>query len=90
MRATEIIRNLLDIIDHIEDTADEVEHPLDAIAIISKEEPVYTNSPDEFYQDLAAVTTDAGLGGTNGPKNPADIRSDSVSMFPAHQHKMGE
>lgn len=87
MRAIEIIRNLLDIIDNIEDSSEE---DLKTIAVISKEEPIYTNSPDEFYQDLSAVTTDAGLGGTNGPKNPADIRSDSVSMFPAHQHKMGE
>lgn len=87
MRATEIIRTLLDMIDNIEDSPEE---DLEAIAVIREPEPTYTNSPDEFYQDLAAVTTDAGLGGTNGPKNPADIRSDSLSMYPAHQHKMGE
>ena len=87
MRATEIIRNLLDIIDQLDD-AEQAEPS--AIAVISQEQPLYTNSPDEFYQELAAVTTDAGMGGTNGPKNPADLRSDSVSMYPAHQHKMGE
>lgn len=87
MRATEIIRNLLDIIDQLDD-AEQAEPS--AIAVISQEQPLYTNSPDEFYQELSAVTTDAGMGGTNGPKNPADLRSDSVSMYPAHQHKMGE
>ena len=28
-------------------------------------------------------------GGWNGPKNPADLRSDSVSLYPNHLHKPG-
>lgn len=49
MRATEIIRNVLDLID-------------------------------------TSVTVNAG-GGWNGPKNPADIRANSVSMYPNFQAK---
>lgn len=42
-------------------------------------EPV--NAPNEQYADVESVTTHAG-GGVNGPKHPADIRADSVSMYP--------
>lgn len=85
MRATEIIRDLLDLIDKLDTAEDnssleEIPSPCD----IS-----YSNSPDIIIKDISSVTTDTGFGGTNGPKNPADIRSDSVSMYPAHQHKMG-
>lgn len=49
----------------------------------------YSNSPDEKYADIEAVTVDAG-GGINGPKHPSDIRGDHISLYPAHQHGMGE
>ena len=49
---------------------------------------MYSNSPNEAISGIESVTTDAG-GGLNGPKNPADIRADSISMYPNHQHRPG-
>ena len=46
------------------------------------------NQPQEAYADIAAVTTAAG-GGVNGPKNPADMRSNSISMYPDYQARRG-
>lgn len=92
MKATEIIRNLLDLIDQIDCEQD----PLSVDSIdgafatiftkLSTEKTNYDNSPDPHIQGIANVTTDAG-GGWNGPKNPADLRADSVSMYPNHQHR---
>lgn len=80
MRASEIIRDILDLIDKLEhpESCDIAEPDVIAVA--------YDNSPQPRVQDLASVTTAAG-GGLNGPKNPADIRSDSVSMYPNFQAK---
>jgi hypothetical protein len=106
MRATEIIRGVLDLIDQL-DCAQQSEPEI--VAIASVEEPVqtgvdtnrfkqifdilsaereqmYDNSPAEVTAGIASVTTHAG-GGWNGPKNPADIRADSVSMYPNFQAK---
>jgi hypothetical protein len=47
---------------------------------------MYDNSPAEVVAGIDSVTTKAG-GGWNGPKNPADIRADSVSMYPNFQAK---
>jgi len=95
MRATEIIRGVLDLIDQIEcqqpaDITAEipaVQSFKDVFAQITGEPkpPVYDNSPDVHVQGVAAVTTDAGLGGWMGAKNPADIKSNSISMYPAFQ-----
>lgn len=91
MRATEIIRGVLDLIDQVECAQQE---PAPAVvggefaqlfAQLTAEPQGYDNSPDPHVQGIEAVTTAAGLGGLNGPKNPADIRSDSVSMYPNHQ-----
>ena len=109
MRATEIIRSVLDLIDQV-DRPEETEGT--AIKITLGQEPSpeeinppndvnhfkqivdliqggndgeFANSPDERVADIDAVTIDAG-GGVNGPKDPADIRADSVAMYPAHQH----
>ena len=49
----------------------------------------YENEPNEQYAGIEAVTTHAG-GGVNGPKHPSDIRGDHVSLYPAHQHGVGE
>lgn len=49
----------------------------------------YANEPQEMYADVDAVTKDAG-GGVNGPKHPSDLRGDHVSLYPNHQHKVGE
>jgi hypothetical protein len=100
MRASDIIRNVLDLIDQIDCAQQAQEIP----AIVSVEEPVqtgvdsnrfkqifdilsaernqmYDNSPDEVVAGIESVTTHAG-GGQSGPKNPADIRADSVAMYP--------
>jgi hypothetical protein len=44
-----------------------------------------SNAPNPQYAPVSAVTVDAG-GGPNKPKHPADIRGNSQSIFPAHQH----
>ena len=109
MRATEIIRSVLDLIDHIEIEQQPTEP--NTVALITSEQPIddcgddpnrfrqivdlltseygqmYDNSPNETTADIRAVTTHAG-GGWMGPKNPADIRSDSISMYPAYQAKL--
>lgn len=96
MRATEIIRSVLDIIDQIECSEQDSGHldPIsgsfsDIFAQLSQQPMntvVYDNSPDQHVQGIASVTTAAG-GGWNGPKNPADHRADSVSMYPNYQAK---
>jgi hypothetical protein len=98
MRASDIIRGVLDLIDQI-DCVQQQDQPIAQEPpmvgsfkdIFSKLEgstaSVYDNSPEVHIQGVSAVTTDAGLGGLNGPKNPADIRSDSVSMYPNFQAK---
>lgn len=94
MRATEIIRGVLDLIDQVE--CAQQEQPADPIGgafaqlFAQMTEPEiepqgYDNSPNSYVQGIEAVTTSAGLGGLNGAKNPADIRSDSVSMYPNYQ-----
>ena len=115
MRATEIIRGILDIIDQVEEPA----HPegMDMAVQITKVVPEIdtislskdageinrfrqivdllpddndmsplSNSPNPKVADIDAVTTHAG-GGVNGPKHPADIRTNAPSMFPAAQWK---
>lgn len=117
MRATEIIRGLLDIIDGVEAAnpppvqqvtiainsgSDEEsaaqEQPAnvhDQMArfkqisdLMHNDAQTYANEPSMQIADIDSVTKDAG-GGVNGPKHPADIRSDSVSMYPNTQYKPG-
>ena len=103
MRATEIIRGVLDLIDQVEnsDQTDQepVEEPVQTgvdtnrfkqiFDILSAErDQMYDNSPDPVVAGIESVTVHAG-GGWNGPKNPADLRSDSVSLYPNHLHKPG-
>lgn len=40
----------------------------------------YSNTPNEQYAEIEAVTDLAG-GGLNGPKHAADIRTDSPSLY---------
>ena len=105
MRATEIIRGVLDLIDQLE-CEQQMQEP--AVAVVEPvEEPVqtgvdsnrfkqifdilsaekdkmYSNSPNEVVAGIESVTTHAG-GGWNGPKNPADMKSNSISMYPDWQ-----
>lgn len=105
MRATEIIRGVLDLIDRLE-CEQPVQEPVVAV-IEPVEEPIqtgvdqnrfkqifdilsaeqtqmYDNSPAEVTAGIESVTTNAG-GGWNGPKNPADIRTNAPSMYPGFQ-----
>jgi hypothetical protein len=100
MRATDFIRNILDVIDGLEAVApenplpephpyDDQEHRFVQIADLVQGGPsTCGNQPQAAYADIAAVTTDAG-GGVNGPKNPADMRSNSISMYPDYQARKG-
>lgn len=126
MRASEIIRGVLNLIDQIDcnqptpttvihigqETAppeaaivepevvepvpvelpqdDEHRRFIQILDILSaKPHQTYDNSPGEAYANADSVTTKAG-GGLNGPKNPADIRADSISMYPNYQHNPGK
>lgn len=109
MKATDIIRGVLDIIDNLE-CRDKPADPVIAVTVQPEEEiqtgvdtnrfkhiyamlaaersnlPMYDNSPNEIVAGINSVTKDAG-GGWNGPKNPADMKADSISMYPNHLHK---
>lgn len=50
---------------------------------------MYNNSPDPVVTGLDSVTVHAG-GGFNGPKHPADLRADSVAIYPDYQAKIKE
>lgn len=103
MRATEIIRNILDFIDELDchtnsvtvDTpaqdpvitgvdSNRFKHIYAMLAAERSHDVMYDNSPNQVVANIDSVTVDAG-GGLNGPKNPADIRADTVSMYPAWQ-----
>ena len=86
MRATDIIRNVLDLIDQLDKPSPEVQvtvHQNDEeesrfkqiLAQLSQKdaELPYANTPNEIVSGLNSVTKDAG-GGVNGPKHPADLR----------------
>jgi hypothetical protein len=45
----------------------------------------YSNSPEEKYADIEAVV--ASGDDLNKSKHPSDIRSNSISMYPGHQHR---
>jgi len=107
MRATDLMRNILDLIDQIDNSQQE---KTPAVAVLttndefiqtgvdsnrfkqifdiltSEYHQMYNNSPAEVVAGIDSVTTHAG-GGWNGPKHPADMRSDSVSLYPNHTHK---
>ena len=95
MKATDIIRNILDLIDNIDDPkpvataeiiasapASDINHFKQIIDLVSQNPPVqYSNEPDEHYANVDSVTVDAG-GGVNGPKHPHDIRVKDPSAYP--------
>jgi hypothetical protein len=88
MRATDIVRQVLDLLDAVEGEHDlkpeaevhvhQNDEPDDRfrsiLAMLDSESfgPL-ANSPNEVVAPVSAVTTDAG-GGVNAPKQPADIR----------------
>jgi hypothetical protein len=89
MRVGEIIRELLNQLDQIEQSAeiqpqgDDVNRfkHVDELTKDPEFDVDYSNTPNEQYADINAVTRDAG-GGMNGPKHPADIRGSTQAMYP--------
>jgi hypothetical protein len=98
MKVTDIIRSVLDLIDGAEDPQPE---PVVAIAVDAApdqeletmqklagifgvdDEAEYANEPNEIVAPIGAAFP-AG-DDVHHSKNPADIRSDSLSMFPDWQ-----
>lgn len=86
MRATDIVRSILDLLDNIENEKPDVDVEIDnepgeqtsrfkqIFAMLDNPtDSDYSNTPNEIVSSVNAVTTDAG-GGVNGTKHPADIR----------------
>lgn len=85
MRATEFIRELLDLIDRVNDTQSSAPDYENEVSDSNAETLQYSNTPDE---QVTPIKTILSLGNdVNKPKNPADIRSDSFSMYPNWQAK---
>jgi hypothetical protein len=90
MRAQDIIRAVLDLLDKSEEPSGSVEvttdmPPEEGEPIASRFKQIFAmlnnpsegrlaNSPNEVVADIEAVTTDAG-GGVNAPKHVDDIRT---------------
>jgi hypothetical protein len=97
MKITDIIRGVLDVIDRAEEPEQE---PAAALAvqvepeaelmdmqrlagILDVEEPEFANEPNTIVAPVGAAFP-AG-DDVHYSKNPADIRTDSISMFPDWQ-----
>ncbi len=83
MSALLLIQELIAELDAIENTAPQDENHFKQIEDLVVDDRTcddYSNTPNEQYADLEAVTSHAG-GGVNGPKHAADIRTDSPSLY---------
>ena len=96
MRATDIIRSVLDLLDRVEDDEPDMvvqytDQPDQEYTkpsrfrqifdmLQSKSTGEYANTPNEVVAGIDSVTTNAG-GGINGPKHPADIRVKDPSGY---------
>ncbi len=104
MKITDIIRQVLDIVDA-------VDQPEPKMAVVVSTEPgpaeddaelvrmrqiagligtgdtEYSNSPEEMTAPIDAVL--ASGDDVHKSKHPSDMRSDSISMYPNHQHRPG-
>ena len=98
MRITDIIRNVLDIVDSadkqpepeiataVEPAADsELARIMQIAGLLPTDDcEVYANEPQEKYAGIDSVTILAG-GGVNGPKHPHDLRVKDPSQHPMQQ-----
>ena len=83
MSALKLIQELIAELDAIENTAPQDDNhfkQIEDLAVDDRTCDDYSNTPNEQYADLEAVTSHAG-GGVNGPKHAADIRTDSPSLY---------
>ncbi len=96
MRVSEIIRQVLDVIDQAE--AQEAEQPVEDMGYTEKDikrfrqiaglttDKQYSTTPNEQYMDVDAVTVDAGADQWQGTKDPADIRGEHPSLYLGRVH----
>jgi hypothetical protein len=92
MRVSEIIRQVLDVIDQAE--AQQAEQPVEDMGYSDQDikrfrqiaglttDKQYSTEPNEQYMDIDAVTVDAGSDSWQGTKHPADIRGEHPSLYP--------
>jgi hypothetical protein len=92
MRVSEIIRQVLDVIDQAE--AQSAEQPVEDLGYTEKDikrfrqiaglttDKQYSTEPNEQYMDIDAVTVDAGADQWQGTKDPADIKGEHPSLYP--------
>lgn len=104
MKITDIIRGVLDIVDAVEqpdpqmavvistepnsirDDA-ELVRMRQIAGLIGTGDVDYSNSPEEMTAPIDAVL--ASGDDVHRSKHPSDIRGDSISMYPGHQHRPG-
>jgi uncharacterized membrane protein len=99
MKITELIRDILDVIDGVEQQQpnDSVEDKAYSDRDIKRFKQIvdladtevdsgYSNQPNEQYADIDAVTQDAGADSWQGTKHPADIRGEHPSLYPGTVH----
>jgi len=65
-------------------TEDELARMKQIAGLLGASETQYSNQPQERIAGIEAVTTDAG-GGVNGPKNPRDLRGNSIPIYPEQE-----
>ena len=88
MRATEILRGLLDLIDNLDNSQDMSTDDCGCGNSCDCPECQSTlaNSPDTVFATVDMITKDAG-GGVNGPKHPADLKTSTFPLYPGLQFK---
>lgn len=83
MRVTEIIRQILDIIDAAEQQEEQPQATITIAKGHTHDDPEYSNTPQEVIAPLQAAFP-AG-DDVHHSKNPADMRTDSISLYPDWQ-----
>jgi hypothetical protein len=84
MRIQEIIRELIDLIDELDDRGNYSEDDIkrfSQIKDLAATGQPYSTRPNERYADVSAVTTDAGSDSWQGTKDPADIRGTTTRIY---------
>lgn len=91
MRVSEIIRQVLDVIDQAE--AQAAEQPVEDMGYSEQDikrfkqiaglttDKQYSTEPNEQYMDVNSVTVDAGSDQWQGTKNPKDIRGTTTRIY---------
>ena len=83
MRIQEIIRELIDLIDELDDqgsySEDDIKRFSQIKDLAATSEP-YSTRPNERYADIDAVTTDAGADQWQGTKDVKDIRGTTTRI----------